>query len=123
MRKYYARFLEGWPTARSPGYSASSPGSGACTGFGDSHLWRDPGKCGGSRRAAGGLRPGGGRGKPDQDPWGGRWGGLDYRADGGAVWHPSPVCGRFLSCLRLPVGGRREDWWKRKTRLDGREEG
>src|SRR5205807_9329734 len=36
-------------------------------------------------------------------------GGLDYRADGGAVWNPSPVFGRFLSPVRLPVGGRGGD--------------
>jgi hypothetical protein len=34
----------------------------------DSHFWRDSGKRGGSGRAAGGLRSGGGSGKPDQDP-------------------------------------------------------
>ena len=47
-------------------------------GFCDAHLRRDPRKRGGSWRTAGDLRPGGRSGKPDQDPRGGRWGGLDY---------------------------------------------
>jgi hypothetical protein len=65
--------------------------------------------------------PGGGSGKPDQDPWSGRWSGLDYRPDGGAVWPASTVSGGFLSCRRLPgaagegiAGNEKEAWIEEK---------
>src|SRR5439155_199280 len=94
----------------SPSALEGSPsGSGASTGFGDSHLWRHTGKRGGSGRAIGGLRPAGGSGPPDQDPWGGGWGGVDYRAAGSPVWSASQLFGRFPSFMRVPVGGRRGD--------------
>jgi hypothetical protein len=65
----------------------------------------------GERLAVCALEAGGG--SRSQDPWGGGWGGLDHRADGGAVWQPSTVSGRFLSSVRLPFGGRRPDRGKR----------
>ena len=96
---------------------------GAYAGLGDASFWRDPGQRGGSRRTAGGLRWGSGWRKSDQDPWRGRWGGLDHRANGAAIWRPSPVSGGFLSSLRLSGGGRRGDRGPgQEIGLDGREE-
>src|SRR5262249_33531777 len=91
----------------------SPAGVGAYARFSNAHLWREPRNCGGSRRAAGGLRPAGRGGQPGQDSWGGGWGGGGYRAGGRAGWEPSPRSGRFLSSVRLPGGGRRGDRRKR----------
>src|SRR6516165_7703007 len=101
----------------------SSPLFGAKPELGDTDLWGDDGERGGSRRALVGMRPGGGSGQPNEDPWSGGCCSLDYRPSGGEVWNARHLSDRFFPPERLPGRGRRSRGGQEQRRLEERKAG